>query len=42
MVQVQDTVNVISSTSTSVCGDPIIELAGEFVNDANNSQQVFL
>ncbi|CAI9715302.1 Hypothetical predicted protein [Octopus vulgaris] len=40
VVQVQDTVNAISRTSTSGSSDPNIEQAGKFVNDANNSQQL--
>ncbi|XP_052825324.1 F-actin-uncapping protein LRRC16A isoform X6 [Octopus bimaculoides] len=40
VVQVQDTVNAISRTSTSGSSDPSIEQAGKFVNDANNSQQL--
>lgn len=40
VVQVQDTVNAISRTSTSGSSDPSIDQAGKFVNDANNSQQL--
>ncbi|GAB1597646.1 uncharacterized protein LOC115210256 [Argonauta hians] len=40
VVQVQDTVNALSSTSTSSSWNPNIEQADKLVTDANNSQQL--